>query len=71
MTMKKPKFSEVTQIAMPERAMNEAYGPRDEARDSGQMILRNWIKVARWFWPDEEVADMLEKEAIRMRENAA
>lgn len=65
-----PKFSNITQVAMPDRAMDEGYSQQDEERDVGEEILRNWITVARWNWSDREVADMLCKAGDTLRERA-
>lgn len=69
MALTAPKFGKVTEVAMPDLAVDETYSKEEQERTFGEMVLRNWIKVARWNWADQHVADMLEKEAFRLREN--
>lgn len=67
-----PKFAKVAEVAIPEMlATDETYSKGDQERSLGEAVLRNWVGVARWNWSDADVADILEKEAHRLRENAS
>jgi len=39
---------------------------QDRERDFGKEVLGEWVKLARWYWPDEDVADMLQRAAWKL-----
>lgn len=62
-----PRFRDILDVATPDRSADEEGERHADEKGFGEAVIRNWVRTARWYWPDEEVSEILAREVERLR----
>lgn len=70
MKQKRIAFAKIVEGPFPDHAYPEGQQPdvAEENAESARIVLQNWSGAATWGLPRQQVADMLDVEAKRLRD---